>query len=205
LDNDPLSFEPDRKKCPVESLAYEMCAREISVTSTMRILKNLNKYDEPAQKYISNRLDYINEQFPLSKENKVMYYRILMKRPQFLHAHIEWLYNNPNVFLGDMFTRMKLWGLNEYMNTYYRSLSPEMFQNQYEMYERIIKFNDEQDYEYAKTKYRTDIGLCRSNSGNTPLTERIRLSGLYAYLETYGGLTTGIKLQKYYTMMTNCT
>jgi len=147
--------------------------------------------------------DYINEQFPLSKENKVMYYRILMKRPQFLHAHIEWLYNNPNVFLGDMFTRMKLWGLNEYMNTYYRSLSPEMFQNQYEMYERIIKFNDEQDYEYAKTKYRTDIGLCRSNSGNTPLTERIRLSGLYAYLETYGGLTTGIKLQKYYTMITD--
>jgi hypothetical protein len=64
--------------------------------------------------------DYINETFQhLSKDNKVMYYRIFMKRPQFLHAHIEWLYNNPNIFLGEVITRMKSWGLNEYMNTYF--------------------------------------------------------------------------------------
>jgi ubiquitin-protein ligase len=66
LDNDPLSFEPQRKKCPAESLAYEMCAREISITSTLRILKNLTKYDEQMQKYIRNRLDYINEQLLLN-------------------------------------------------------------------------------------------------------------------------------------------
>jgi len=147
--------------------------------------------------------DYINEQFPGPKENKVIYYKILIKRPQFLSAHMEWLYNNTDVFLGQFLTRLKDWGIKEYVNTYYYGLSDEKIREEIELYENIIRLNDTNDEEYGKTKYNTQWGLCRSHSENIPLTEHIRSCGLYAYLETYGGLTTGNKLKTYYEMITS--
>ena len=69
-----------------------------------------------------------------------------------------------------------------------------------EQYELLIRLNDEQDEEYAKIKYNTGSGLCRSHS-DTLVTERIITSGLYAYIETYGGITAGNKLKKYYEMI----
>jgi hypothetical protein len=117
-----------------------------------------------------------------------------MKRPQFLHAHIEWLYNNTNAFLGSLLTRLKEWGIKDYVNTY------KINKETAEQYERLVILNDEQNEEYAKIKYNTKNGLCRSHS-DTPITDRILTCGLYAYIETYGGITTGNKLNKYYEMI----
>jgi len=111
--------------------------------------------------------EYINECFPSPKENKVYYFKILMKRPQFLHAHMEWLYNNPNVFLGQF---MMLDGANE---------------------------------EYTKAKYDTSCGIARQHTGTYSPAEHIEGCGLYAYVETYGGMSTGNKLETYYAGILN--
>lgn len=164
--------------------------------------KRINKMERVVQ---IGMYSYLNESYPhLSKDNKVLYYRILMKRPQFLYAHIEWLYNNPNALLGEFITKLKEWGVNNYINIYRVGLgvSSEK-QEDIELYTRLLRLNDEQDEEYGKHKYSTIPTICRSHRDNPPVTQRIRESGIYAYLERYGGMTTGCKLQEYYTMITD--
>jgi restriction endonuclease S subunit len=134
---------------------------------------------------------YINELYPyFSKENKVLYYRIWMKRPQFLYAHIEWLYNNVDIFLGEFVTKLKRYGLEEYS-----------CENQ-ELYSRLLRLNDENDEEYGKIKY-SIIGPCRQHTDKYPVEERIKDCGIYAYLEKYGGVSTGSKLKQYHVMITD--
>jgi len=147
--------------------------------------------------------DYINEQFPGSKENKVFYYRELMKRPHFFHAHIEWLYNNPNAFAGDLITSLKECGVKEYIQQRYCGVSPEKKQADEEIYTRILRLEDEQDEEYCKHKYNPAPTICRGHHDKPTVPQRIQESGIYAYVERYGGLTTGSKLHQYYTMITN--
>ena len=147
--------------------------------------------------------DYINEQFPGSKENKVFYYRVLMKRPHFFHAHIEWLYNNPTAFMGELISNLKEYGVNEYIRQRYFGVPSEKQQADEEIYTRILRLEDEPDEEYCKHKYNPDPTICRGHHETPSINQRIQQNGLYAYIERYGGLTTGSKLHQYYTMITN--
>jgi hypothetical protein len=119
--------------------------------------------------------EYINETFPTSKDNKVLYFSIFMKRPQFLEAHMEWLYNNKYVFLG--------WEM----------------QSTDEVWARIRQLNEEENEDYMKYKYSTGT-ICRSRSEDCTVEEEIEHIGLYSHIDIYGG-NTGNKLKLYYEMI----
>ena len=129
--------------------------------------------------------EYINEAFPyLSKDNKVLYFSIFMKRPQFFYSHLEWLYNNPNAFIGFHMIQLK-----QYPDSYSHKDS------------EVVKLNDELDETYLKYKYSTEPTICRNRSENCTVEECIQTIGLYSYIDCYGGMTTGRKLILYCEMM----
>ena len=120
--------------------------------------------------------EYLNE-FPLSKDNKVLYFSIFMKRPQFLEAHMEWLYNNKHAFLGlQIYSADAVWS-------------------------HIAHLNEVEDECYMKFKYSTQKTICRNRSEDCTLEEVIERVGLYSYINVYGGCTTGNKLEMYYDMI----
>jgi hypothetical protein len=129
--------------------------------------------------------EYLNE-FPLSKDNKVLYFSIFMKRPQFLAAHMEWLYNNKHAFIGWQMMR-------------------EMHTPTDEFWARIVQLNEAEDESYMKAKYSTVPTICRSRSEHYTLEEEIEHTGLYSYIDVYGGCNTGNKLKLYYEMITDDT
>jgi len=120
--------------------------------------------------------EYLNETFPLSKD-KVLYFSIFMKRPQFLEAHMEWLYNNKHAFMG--------WQIS----------SPD------DVWSRIAQLNEEEEENYMRYKYSTTPTICRGRSEDCTIEECVEMCGLYSYVDTYGGCTTGNKLQMYYEMI----
>jgi hypothetical protein len=92
-------------------------------------------------------------------------------------------------------------GVKDYVDTYYY-LPQEEKDQKIELYENLIKLNNEHDEIYTIEKYNPTYKLCRSHSVNTPL-ERIKTQGLYSYIDVYGGGSTGSKLQTYYKMITD--
>jgi hypothetical protein len=122
--------------------------------------------------------EYINETFNLSKDNKILYFSIFMKRPQFLAAHMEWLYNHKYAFIGWQMMR-------------------EMYEPTDEVWSHIVYLNEIEDETYMRHKYST-AHICRSSSGHC--IEKIEQIGLYSYIDIYGG-GTGKKLQMYFKMI----
>ena len=119
--------------------------------------------------------DYINVTFPeLSKQNKILYYKTLIQKPECLELHVEWLKNCPYAFLSEFDQKCYVGGVEKVVRTKFRHESEEKIQSLIDYY---------QSDEYKHLSYHINM----STSRKTPYSaqDTIEKFGLYLFITNY--------------------
>lgn len=103
--------------------------------------------------------DYINLTFPhLSKSNKVLYYKLLIQRLEYLVLHVEWLNQFPDEISSPFMPKecIEHFGIYFFMNT--RSSFPSLIQSYLDLHCNALLNTSAQGQTYMLDDYEIVVG-----------------------------------------------